>query len=69
MAWRAGGESINSLILQGGELQRARAAAGAHQPVRLACLVELHGARRRLRYRAPTSISTFLSTVRTLQPP
>jgi lambda family phage portal protein len=25
MAWRAGGESINSLILQGGELQRARA--------------------------------------------
>jgi uncharacterized protein (TIGR02217 family) len=25
VAWRAGGESINSLILQGGELQRARA--------------------------------------------
>jgi capsid protein len=25
MTWRAGGESINSLILQGGELQRARA--------------------------------------------
>lgn len=25
MAWRAGSESINSLILQGGELQRARA--------------------------------------------
>jgi lambda family phage portal protein len=25
MAWRAGGESINSLMLQGGELQRARA--------------------------------------------
>ncbi|MDH3664077.1 MAG: phage portal protein, partial [Alphaproteobacteria bacterium] len=25
MAWRAGGESINSLILQGGELQRSRA--------------------------------------------
>ena len=25
MAWRAGGETINSLILQGGELQRARA--------------------------------------------
>ena len=25
MSWRAGGESINSLILQGGELQRARA--------------------------------------------
>ena len=25
LAWRAGGESINSLILQGGELQRARA--------------------------------------------
>jgi capsid protein len=25
MAWRAGGESINNLILQGGELQRARA--------------------------------------------
>jgi capsid protein len=25
MAWRAGGESINSLILEGGELQRARA--------------------------------------------
>ena len=25
VAWRAGGESINSLMLQGGELQRARA--------------------------------------------
>ena len=25
VAWRAGGESINGLILQGGELQRARA--------------------------------------------
>ena len=25
MSWRAGGESINGLILQGGELQRARA--------------------------------------------
>jgi capsid protein len=25
VAWRAGGESINSLILRGGELQRARA--------------------------------------------
>ena len=25
VAWRAGGESINNLILQGGELQRARA--------------------------------------------
>ena len=25
MAWRAGGESINSLIQQGGELQRSRA--------------------------------------------
>ena len=25
MTWRAGGDSINSLILQGGELQRARA--------------------------------------------
>ena len=25
LAWRAGGESINSLMLQGGELQRARA--------------------------------------------
>ena len=25
VTWRAGGESINSLILQGGELQRARA--------------------------------------------
>jgi capsid protein len=24
VAWRAGGESINSLMLQGGELQRAR---------------------------------------------
>jgi capsid protein len=30
VAWRAGGESINSLILQGGELERAR----AHQLVR-----------------------------------
>jgi hypothetical protein len=25
VAWRAGGESINSLILQGGELQQTRA--------------------------------------------
>ena len=25
VAWRAGGESINSLLLQGGDLQRARA--------------------------------------------
>jgi hypothetical protein len=27
VTWRAAGESINSLILQGGELQRARAAS------------------------------------------
>ena len=53
MAWRAGGESINSLILQGGELQRARARQLVRaDPYAAECRGELHRARRRLRHQA-----------------
>ena len=53
MTWRAGGESINSLILQGGELQRARARQLVRtNPVRVKRGSELHRARGGLRHQA-----------------